>query len=266
MSHARTHQKRLARQLSRTTRAPLQQALQQVQAAAAAGRLPAVLDDAGMAAALAILTDAAKTGDDAELAPEDLHVEVRNALAAHPGAAPAGSTLLSLPTYDEVLGSGVGPLPLRRLYAFYGHAEARDCLDQAQVRADLAWAAEHLDAWVARQEQAQQDAREMLATLYANYPLPAVDDEQDPARAMLLRARAVRAAPEHWVHQPWTQRLMGRWTEDLPDAVAAARTWLAERSTQDVQDAPPSGAAQSPATDGTPGRRFRHPEPGPMRS
>jgi hypothetical protein len=145
-----------------------------------------------------------------------------------------GSTLLQA-TLDETLTSGIGPLPLRRLYAFYAHGVWKDRIAEEQVRADLAWLAEHFDTWVTRQEQAQQDARELFHILHTNHPLPTVD-EPDQAARMLRRALALRADPDHWANQPWMEPLMGRWTDSLPDTVAAARQWLAERSAPPLLD------------------------------
>lgn len=172
---------------------------------------------------------------------ENLHATVRDALAkANPAARAIESTLLQTPL--DAAEPGLGPAALRRLYAFYAHG-ASSGLGDEQVGADLAWLVDHFDEWVARQEQAQQDARSLFETLRATHPLPAAG--QRSAVPMLDQARALRRTPDHWMNQPWAQRLMGRWTEDLTEAVAEGRRWLDERcaetAAQSVVDSRLSG-------------------------
>ena len=164
---------------------------------------------------------------------DDLHAEARRALADHAKASGLINVMLSQPDRDTLLTSSLGPAALRRLVAFYAHSSSRYFLNADQVREDLIWVSENLDGWLARQEQARADAHELMQTLQRTWPLPGSVRESDtPVEkddARLQSVAALMAMPDHWAQQPWSQRLLGRWSEDLPAAVADGRRWLANQ-------------------------------------
>lgn len=157
------------------------------------------------------------------------------------------TTLVAQPDATSILDSGVGPAPLRRLVAFYVHAEARSVFTEATLREDIVWVNEHLPRWISRQEQAQRDAREVLTMLQTVAPLPAIDEPRMSSRGLSESMRQLRAMPDHWINQPWSNDLFGRWTEDLSIAVTAARQWLVRRGT--TSPTVPRGAVAWLATD-----------------
>lgn len=162
--------------------------------------------------------------------PISLHVTVRDTLAdANPAVKAMWSAILQR-SPDSAF-SDVGPAPLRRLCAFYAEGWSSGFTEK-QIRADLSWVTDHLAQWVRQQEQAQQDAHSLLQALHEAFPLPAAVDVRGVDVPLHERARALRRTPQHWLHQPWAQRLMARWTEDLRDAVVDARHWLDEHTVE----------------------------------
>jgi hypothetical protein len=151
----------------------------------------------------------------------DLHADVRAALAAP--AASAMTVSLARSTVQETLDSGLGTAPLRRLIAYYTHGPAQTSFGETAIREDIAWVQAHLDAWMRRQTQAQDDARALLKTLHTHHSVAGTRDAEE----LLAAAQAIRRTPDHWLNQPWADELLGRWNESLFSAVMKARQWLA---------------------------------------